>query len=316
VLGVETFGHPEDDDAGVEAVEREYSNQRESRCQRGIQLLVRRRNRQHFTADYGGAVPIGFQGCAVTSEQVAKPQLADVLESRGVELLNGPGEGTVQVGKLGLGQGGQAHIGQADLRMCSLYGYDQQWAANLEYRTLQYRTADRMTALGEDLGEQIVGLLPRLRRFARTLTGSVQDADDLVHVAIERALSRSDQLRPDSAVSSWVFGILRNAWIDEVRARNRRQRVFAPEELGEGVADPSGHRQEDVISVQGALTRLPEEQREVVGLVLVEGLSYKEAADIMNVPVGTVTSRLARGRDALQAMLGTASEGTTQEEVS
>jgi RNA polymerase sigma-70 factor (ECF subfamily) len=169
-----------------------------------------------------------------------------------------------------------------------------------------------MKALSEDLGEQIVGLLPRLRRFARTLTGGVQDADDLVHVAIERALSRSDQLRTDAPVSSWLFGILRNAWIDEARARNRRKRVFAPEELGESVADPSGHQHADVISVQGALARLPDEQREVVGLVLVEGLSYKEAAEIMNVPVGTVTSRLARGRDALQAMLG-ASEGARQE---
>jgi len=185
--------------------------------------------------------------------------------------------------------------------MCGLYRYDQQWADDL-----QYRTANRMTALGEDLGEQIVGLLPRLRRFARTLTGSAHDADDLVHIAIERALSRSDQLRPGAPVSSWVFGILRNAWIDEARAQNRRRRVFAAEELGENVADPSGHQHADVISVQGALARLPEEQREVVGLVLVEGLSYKEAAEIMNVPVGTVTSRLARGRDALQAMLGEA----------
>jgi RNA polymerase sigma-70 factor (ECF subfamily) len=184
--------------------------------------------------------------------------------------------------------------------MCALCRYDQQWADNV-----QHRTPDGMKALNEDLGEQIVGLLPRLRRFARTLTGSVQDADDLVHVAIERALSRSDQLRPDSPVSSWLFGILRNAWIDEARARSRRKRVFAPEELGESVADPSGHEHADVISVQGALARLPDEQREVVGLVLVEGLSYKEAAEIMNVPVGTVTSRLARGRDALQAMLGT-----------
>jgi RNA polymerase sigma-70 factor (ECF subfamily) len=162
-----------------------------------------------------------------------------------------------------------------------------------------------MKALSEDLGEQIVALLPRLRRFARTLTGSVQDADDLVHVAIERALSRASQLRPDSPAASWLFGILRNAWIDEARAQSRRKRVFAPEELGESVADPSGHQHADVISVQGALARLPDEQREVVGLVLVEGLSYKEAAEIMNVPVGTVTSRLARGRDALQAMLGT-----------
>jgi RNA polymerase sigma-70 factor, ECF subfamily len=162
-----------------------------------------------------------------------------------------------------------------------------------------------MPALIDDLGEQIVALLPRLRRFARSLTGNVQDADDLVHVAIERALSRSEQLRPDSSLAAWMFGIVRNAWIDEARARSRRNRVFAPEELGESVADPTGHQHADVISVQGAMARLPDEQREVVGLVLIEGLSYKEAAEVMNVPVGTVTSRLARGRDALQAMLST-----------
>lgn len=172
-----------------------------------------------------------------------------------------------------------------------------------------------MPALIEDLGGQLVALLPRLRRFARTLTRSVQDADDLVQIAIERALSRSDQLRPASSLPAWVFGILRNAWIDEARARNRRNRVFAPEELGQSVADPAGHQHAEVISVQGALARLPDEQREVVGLVLVEGLSYKEAAEIMNVPVGTVTSRLARGRGALQAMLG-GSEGMTAETLS
>jgi RNA polymerase sigma-70 factor (ECF subfamily) len=157
----------------------------------------------------------------------------------------------------------------------------------------------------QDLGEQIVELLPRLRRFSRALTASVQDADDLVHVAIERALSRSRQLRPQPQLSSWMFGILRNAWIDEFRSRGRRNRLFAPEELGENVADPAADRHADFVSVQDAMARLPVEQREVVGLVLVEGLSYKEAAEIVGVPVGTITSRLARARDALQAMLGT-----------
>jgi RNA polymerase sigma-70 factor, ECF subfamily len=165
-----------------------------------------------------------------------------------------------------------------------------------------------MQVVMDDLGEQMVALLPRLRRFARTLTRSVQDADDLVQVAVERGLSRADQLRSDSPLAAWMFGILRNAWIDETRARSRRNRVFAAEELGESVADPTAHQHAEVISVEGALARLPDEQRETVGLVLIEGLSYKEAAEIMNVPVGTVTSRLARGRDALQAMLGAAED--------
>ena len=156
----------------------------------------------------------------------------------------------------------------------------------------------------DDLGEQIVQLLPRLRRFARSLANNVQDADDLVQLAIERALARSEQLRPESQLSSWMFGILRNAWIDEARARGRRTRLFVAPELGENVADPASSSQADTLSVQDAMARLPDDQREVIGLVLVEGLSYKEAAEIVGVPVGTVTSRLARGRDSLQTMLG------------
>jgi RNA polymerase sigma-70 factor (ECF subfamily) len=156
----------------------------------------------------------------------------------------------------------------------------------------------------DDLGEQIVQLLPRLRRFARSLANSVQDADDLVQLAIERALSRSEQLRPQGQLSSWMFGILRNAWIDEARARGRRTKLFVAPELGENVADPAASSQADTLSVQDAMARLPDEQREVISLVLVEGLSYKEAAEIVGVPVGTVTSRLARGRDSLQTMLG------------
>ncbi len=155
-----------------------------------------------------------------------------------------------------------------------------------------------------DLGERLVELLPRLRRFSRTLAGNAQDADDLVQVAIERALLRSKQLRPDAAISSWMFGILRNAWIDEFRARSRRNRIFAPAELGEKVADPAGDPHTSFLSVQEAMEQLPPEQREVVSLVLVEGLSYKEAAEIVGAPVGTVTSRLAPGRDALQVLLG------------
>ena len=160
-----------------------------------------------------------------------------------------------------------------------------------------------MHASLEQLRERIVDLLPRLRRFARTLARNPHDADDLVQIAVERALARSDQLHADASLSSWMFGILRNAWIDETRTRGRRNQVFAPEELGENVGDDSTSSHADVLSVQDALARLPDEQRIAVGLVLVEGLSYKEAAEIMGVPLGTLTSRLARGREALQGLL-------------
>ena len=160
-----------------------------------------------------------------------------------------------------------------------------------------------MHASLEQLRERIVDLLPRLRRFARALARNPHDADDLVQIAVERALARSDQLRTDASLSSWMYGILRNAWIDETRTRGRRNQVFVAEELGENVGDNSSSSHADVLSVQDALSRLPEEQRIAVGLVLVEGLSYKEAAEIMGVPLGTLTSHLARGREALQALL-------------
>jgi RNA polymerase sigma-70 factor, ECF subfamily len=156
----------------------------------------------------------------------------------------------------------------------------------------------------EALGDELIQLLPRLRRFARALAGNPHDADDLVQIAIERALAKSAQLREGAPLSSWMFGILRNAWIDESRGRLRRNRLFAPDELGEHVADPTGGQQAESLVVQAAVASLPEEQREVIGLVLVEGLSYREAAGILGVPVGTVTSRLARAREALQTRLG------------
>lgn len=155
-----------------------------------------------------------------------------------------------------------------------------------------------------DLSAELVRLLPRLRRFARALTRNPHDADDLVQVALERALARAHQLLPDAALAGWVFGILRHAWIDELRARARSERVFAPEESGQNVGDAGQGVQAEMLSVQDAMGRLPEEQRIAVALVLVEGLSYKEAAHVMDVPIGTLTSRLARAREALQAMLG------------
>ncbi len=156
----------------------------------------------------------------------------------------------------------------------------------------------------DQVREQLGDMLPRLRRFARVIARNVQDADDLVQVAVEKALARAAQWRPESRLDSWMFGIMKNAWIDEIRSRRRRDRVHAPEEAGLTVGDHSSDAREIAMSVQVAMERLPEEQRLAVGLVLVEGLSYREAAEALGIPVGTLTSRLARGREALQAMLG------------
>ncbi len=100
-------------------------------------------------------------------------------------------------------------------------------------------------------------------------------------------------------------------WIDETRARRRRDRLLAPEELGENVADRASEAHIQRLSLDAAMERLPEEQRLVVALVLVEGLAYKEAAEVLEVPMGTVTSRLARARAALEALLGGREAGVT-----
>ena len=155
----------------------------------------------------------------------------------------------------------------------------------------------------ENIQEQIVALLPRLRRFARNLVRDPHDADDVVQIAVERALLRMDQWHRDARLDSWLFKILRNAWIDEVRSRGRSAKIFMPEEAGEHAGEASMEREIDRLSVEAALSRLPHDQRLAVSLVLVEGLPYKEAAEVLEVPIGTLTSRLARGRDALQAML-------------
>jgi RNA polymerase sigma-70 factor, ECF subfamily len=157
-------------------------------------------------------------------------------------------------------------------------------------------------------GEQVGMLLPRLRRFARALTRHAADADDLVQLAVERALMRSQQWQPGSSLTNWMLAIVRNAWIDETRARRRRDAVLAPEDAAAEVGDTGTERDIELWSIQSALERLPEEQRLAVALVLIEGLSYREAAQVMDVPIGTLTSRLARGRLALQAML--ADQGT------
>jgi RNA polymerase sigma-70 factor (ECF subfamily) len=156
----------------------------------------------------------------------------------------------------------------------------------------------------DEVRAQLAELLPRLRRFARVIARNVADADDLVQASVEKALARAEQWRPGSRLDSWMFGIMKNAWIDEIRSRRRRERVHAPEEAGHGVGDASAAARDIALSVQAAMSRLPEEQRMAIALVLVEGLSYKDAADSLGIPIGTLTSRLARGREALRALLG------------
>ncbi|MEJ0085900.1 MAG: sigma-70 family RNA polymerase sigma factor [Pseudomonadota bacterium] len=166
-----------------------------------------------------------------------------------------------------------------------------------------------MTDGMEEIGERIVGLLPRLRRFARSLSRNQHDADDLVQTAVERAWKNSDQLRPGANLGSWMFGIMKNAWVDGLRARQRRGEVPLPEDSGSHPAVSPADTDANLWSVSEAMGKLPEEQRLAIALVLVEGMSYKEAAEVLEVPIGTLTSRLARGRTALAAALADEDRG-------
>ncbi|WP_298743760.1 RNA polymerase sigma factor [uncultured Brevundimonas sp.] len=150
---------------------------------------------------------------------------------------------------------------------------------------------------------ELVALLPRLRRLARAICRSDADAQDLVQATVERALARRGGFRPGTRLDSWAFTIMRRIHIDQGRAKTRWGQVVSPADAATpNVADAAqadeGLRA-DALAVREAIRRLPEDQRLAVALVLVDGLSYAEAAEVLDVPAGTLTSRLVRGRQTL-----------------
>ena len=150
-----------------------------------------------------------------------------------------------------------------------------------------------------------MALLPRLRRFAAGLARDPADGDDLCQATVIRALEKRDLWVPGTRLDSWMYRMMRNIWIDESRARTRRGETFVAEDAGLSVGGSGGQEEAIELSViERGLRTLPDEQREAVLLVMVEGYSYKEAAGIVGCPVGTLNSRLVRGRDALLAWLG------------
>ncbi|WP_374384153.1 RNA polymerase sigma factor [Dongia sp.] len=154
----------------------------------------------------------------------------------------------------------------------------------------------------KDIELGLISLLPRLRRFAIGLSGSAEEGDDLVQQACLKALERYTQWQPDSRLDSWVYKIIMNIWID--RRRSAASRLSVP---GEGLWEqiPGAplavelEARQDLKRTWEAIKRLPEEQRQVLLLVTVEGFGYQEAADMLEIPIGTVMSRLARARLAL-----------------
>lgn len=148
---------------------------------------------------------------------------------------------------------------------------------------------------------ELLALLPRLRRFARSLTRDASQADDLCQTSLERALTRRSQRRDGARLDGWMFMIMRNCWIDEQR---RKRREFAridpdaaPEEHAGSVAGPDDTLA--TLQLHQAMNALPDEQREAAALVWVEGFSYNESAEYLKIPIGTLTSRLSRARRRL-----------------
>ncbi|HEX2763950.1 MAG TPA: RNA polymerase sigma factor [Allosphingosinicella sp.] len=158
----------------------------------------------------------------------------------------------------------------------------------------------------EAFERELLTLLPRLRRFARSLARDAADADDLTQLALERALKARAQWQKGTRMDSWMMKIMRNCWIDEVRSRARRAAALGSEDVRAvmpAATASEAERAADADAIDRAMNALPVEQREAVALVLVEGLSYREAAEMLDVPVGTLTSRLTRGRQALARTL-------------
>lgn len=161
----------------------------------------------------------------------------------------------------------------------------------------------------EEVRKQLAQFIPRLRRFALTLTRSQFDADDLAQSTLERALACLPQWECGTRLDSWLYRIAQNLWIDQRRAarlRGQTEGADAAMQLTGEDGRESNERQLMVRDAIRALASLPAEQQAVLALVSIEGLSYEEAAKILNVPIGTVMSRLARARRAIAAhVLGT-----------
>jgi RNA polymerase sigma factor (sigma-70 family) len=153
----------------------------------------------------------------------------------------------------------------------------------------------------------LAAMLPRLRRFAHALSRNGSDADDLTQATIERALRSKSQWQSGTRLDSWLFRIMRNLWIDTVRSRSRKERFEAPAEELERLGEDPREAIETSLELQrvmAAMERLPDEQREVVALILIEGFGYRETAEMLGLPIGTVSSRLVRGRTALLELVG------------
>jgi RNA polymerase sigma-70 factor (ECF subfamily) len=159
--------------------------------------------------------------------------------------------------------------------------------------------------------DQVVALIPRLRRYARALVGDPGAADDLVQDTLERALGKFHLWKPGTDLRAWLFAIMHNVFVNQIR--RRRENTSYDAETMEVAVRPSHDGALAARDLQRGLERLPTEQREVLLLVVLEDMSYQEVAAALEVPIGTVMSRLSRARDKLRvAMEGSAPSARLQ----
>jgi RNA polymerase sigma-70 factor (ECF subfamily) len=161
----------------------------------------------------------------------------------------------------------------------------------------------------QSVRDDIVALVPRLRRFCQALTRSADAGDDLAQATIERALSRIDQWQQGTRLDNWMFKIARNIFIDAIRTSKRRGTHVDVDVLVD-LSGEDGRRlteaRSDLARARQAIAALPDEQRTLVALVIVDGRSYKEAASILDIPIGTVMSRIARARQSIDIFVNQA----------
>jgi len=162
-----------------------------------------------------------------------------------------------------------------------------------------------MSMLSDQQREALLAELGGLRKFCVSLTGTVADGDDLLQATVERVLQKG--MPADAHVAKWAYRVCKNAWIDEIRSRDVRQRypqLVTDEDNDSPSAEQSASGQRELESVSAALDDLPPEQRLALTLVAIEGKTYAEAAEILEVPVGTIMSRIARARRQLVEQRG------------
>lgn len=159
--------------------------------------------------------------------------------------------------------------------------------------------------MASDAGALIVACIPSLRRYARGLTGDRDQADDLVQDTLERAWSRFSRWQRRGELRAWMFGIMHNQFIDTLRAQRRQADYGAQAELPDIPVRSTQADHLEVRDLDRCLQQLAPDLRAVLLLVSVEELSYREAALALDVPIGTVMSRLSRARERLGALMAT-----------